>query len=113
MSPVTLVAAPPSGLSHQRLALAGGVAVVAVWGANFAVQKLLFALLPPAAFLCARYLLMPVCAALLLLHANGGRWPRLPREDVLRLAVLGVLAHTLHVSMVTFGIHWSTAFSSD
>ncbi len=112
MPPATLVTAARSGPSHQRLALAGGLAVVAVWGANFAVQKSLFGLLPPAAFLCARYLMMPLCAALLLLHANGGRWPRLPRDDMLRLAVLGVLAHTLHVSMVTFGIHWSTAFSS-
>jgi drug/metabolite transporter (DMT)-like permease len=48
----------------------------------------------------------------LLLRANGWRWLRLPREDALKLAGLGVLAHTLHVSMVTYGIHWSTAFSS-
>jgi drug/metabolite transporter (DMT)-like permease len=101
-----------SGQSHPQLALAAGLAVVAVWGANFAVQKTLFALLPPAAFLFARYLLMPLCAALLLLHANGWRWLRLPRRDALHLAGLGVLGHTVHVSMVTFGIHWSTAFSS-
>jgi drug/metabolite transporter (DMT)-like permease len=55
---------------------------------------------------------MPTCAALLLLHANGGRWLKLPRRDTLQLLGLGLLAHTLHVSMVTFGIHWSTAFSS-
>ncbi len=103
-------AAPP--LSMQRLALLAGVGVVFVWGANFAVQKALFNVMSPAAFLCARYLLLPVCAALLLLHANGWRWLRLPRADAWRLAWLGVLAHTVHVSMVTFGIHWSTAFSS-
>jgi drug/metabolite transporter (DMT)-like permease len=28
------------------------------------------------------------------------------------LARLGFLGHTVHVGMVTFGIHWSTAFSS-
>jgi len=55
---------------------------------------------------------MPLCAALLLMHANHWRWLRLPRRDALQLAWLGILAHTLHVSMVTFGIHWSTAFSS-
>jgi drug/metabolite transporter (DMT)-like permease len=98
--------------SSQQLALAAGLGVVAVWGANFSVQKALFEVLPPGAFLFARYLLMPVCAALLLLHANGWRWLRLPREDALKLAGFGVLAHTVHVSMVTFGIHWSTAFSS-
>jgi len=107
-------AAPPAGptTSGQQLALAAGLVVVAVWGANFAVQKALFGVLPPAAFLFARYLLMPCCAALLLLHVNGGRWLHLPRADAIRLAGLGVLAHTVHVSLVTFGIHWSTAFSS-
>ncbi len=98
--------------SSSRLALAAGLAVVAVWGANFTVQKTLFEVLPPAAFLCVRYLMMPLCAALLLLYVNGGRWLRLPRADAIRLAWLGVLAHTVHVSLVTFGIHWSTAFSS-
>lgn len=110
--PSSTAAPGPTAPSHQQLALIAGLVVVAVWGANFAVQKSLFGLLSPAAFLCARYLLMPVCAALLLLHANGGRWLRLPRRDALQLAGLGLLAHTLHVSMVTFGIHWSTAFSS-
>jgi drug/metabolite transporter (DMT)-like permease len=112
MSPAQSEAATAPAASSQQLALAAGVTVVAVWGANFTVQKALFEVLPPGAFLFARYLLMPLCAALLLLHANGWRWLRLPRADVLRLVWLGILAHTLHVSMVTFGIHWSTAFSS-
>jgi drug/metabolite transporter (DMT)-like permease len=112
MLPAQSRAVPVPSSSSQQLALAAGLIVVAVWGANFSVQKALFELLPPAAFLCARYLLMPLCAALLLLHANGWRWLRLPRRDALQLAWLGILAHTLHVSMVTFGIHWSTAFSS-
>ncbi|HEX6017119.1 MAG TPA: DMT family transporter [Burkholderiaceae bacterium] len=105
-------AVAPSSNSSQQLALAAGLFVVAGWGANFSVQKALFDVLPPAAFLCARYVMMPLCAALLLLHANGWRWLRLPRRDALQLMWLGILAHTLHVSMVTFGIHWSTAFSS-
>ncbi len=36
----------------------------------------------------------------------------MPRREALQLAGPGVLGHTLHVSMVTYGIHWSTAFSS-
>jgi drug/metabolite transporter (DMT)-like permease len=112
MTSSTTLAVQRPAPTHQQLALAAGVATVAVWGANFAVQKTLFDLLPPAAFLFARYLIMPLCAVLLLLHANGWRWLKLPMEDAMRLAWLGVLAHTLHVSMVTFGIHWSTAFSS-
>jgi drug/metabolite transporter (DMT)-like permease len=112
MTPSATLSASRPAPSNSRLALAAGVTVVAVWGANFTVQKTLFGVLPPSGFLFARYLLMPLCAALLLLYVSGGRWPRLPRADVLRLAWLGVLAHTVHVSLVTFGIHWSTAFSS-
>jgi drug/metabolite transporter (DMT)-like permease len=103
---------PQPAADAQNLALAAGLGVIFVWGANFAVQKSLFEVLPPAAFLFARYLILPVCAAGLLLYATRGRWLRLPRADAIRLAWLGVLAHTVHVSMVTFGIHWSTAFSS-
>ena len=110
--PTSPSTAPVPGSDSQALALGAGLVVVAVWGANFAVQKALFGLLPPGAFLFARYLLMPLCAAALLLHLNGGRWRWLPREDMLRLAGLGFLAHSVHVTMVTFGIHWSTAFSS-
>jgi drug/metabolite transporter (DMT)-like permease len=112
MPPAQSRAVSPPSSSSQQLALAAGLLVVVVWGANFTVQKALFDVLPPAAFLFARYLLMPFCAALLLMHSNGWRWLRLPRRDALQLAWLGILAHTLHVSMVTFGIHWSTAFSS-
>ena len=112
MPPAQSHAVSPPSSSSQQLALAAGLLVVMVWGANFSVQKALFELLPPGAFLFARYLLMPLCAALLLMHANRWRWLRLPRRDALQLAWLGILAHTLHVSMVTFGIHWSTAFSS-
>jgi drug/metabolite transporter (DMT)-like permease len=88
------------------------VVTVVIWGANFAVQKALFAVLPPAGFLFVRYLVMPICAALLLLWVTRGRWLRLPRADALRLAALGVIGHGVHVSLVTYGIHWSTAFSS-
>ncbi len=56
-------------------------------GRELHVQKALFEVLPPGAFLFARYLLMPLCAALLLMHANGWRWLRLPRADALQLAV--------------------------
>ena len=103
---------PPLAADGTQLALAAGLVIVAIWGANFAVQKVLFGVLPPAGFLLVRYLLMPLCAALLLLSINQGRWLRLPRADALRIAGLGVIGHGIHVSLVTYGIHWSTAFSS-
>lgn len=98
--------------SAQDLALLAGVLTVGVWGMNFAVQKAVFSVVAPSGFLFVRYLLMPACAAALLLAVTRGRWPRVPRADAWRLAGLGVLGHTLHVGLVTYGIHWSTAFSS-
>ncbi|MBI5717686.1 MAG: DMT family transporter [Burkholderiales bacterium] len=103
-------APPPAGA--QQLALLAGLLTIAIWGANFAVQKALFVVLPPAGFLFVRYLIMPACAAVLLLVVTRGRWLHLPRADAWRLAGLGVIAHGMHVSLVTYGIHWSTAFSS-
>jgi drug/metabolite transporter (DMT)-like permease len=100
------------GSAAQQLALAAGLLTIVIWGANFAVQKALFDVLSPGAFLFARYLMMPACAVVLALVVMKGRWPRIPRGDAWRLAGLGVLGHGVHVSLVTYGIHWSTAFSS-
>lgn len=102
---------PPSP-GAQSLALAAGIAVVIVWGANFVVSKALFEVMSPAAFMFARYLVMPLCAAVMLVALTGSSWPRLPRADLWRLAGLGVLGHAVHVSLVAHGTHWSTAFSS-
>jgi drug/metabolite transporter (DMT)-like permease len=101
--------APPD---HSRLALWSALAMVVVWGANFSVQKVLFNALTPGGFLFARYLIMPAAAALLLCSRHGLRWPRVGRADGLALLKLGLVGHLLHVGLVTYGIHWSTAFSS-
>jgi drug/metabolite transporter (DMT)-like permease len=97
---------------QQTQALAAGIAMIVVWGANFSVQKYVFTAMSPGGFLFARYLIMPTCALLLLLGLGGGRLPRIEREDFWALARLGLIGHTVHVGMVTYGIHWSTAFSS-
>lgn len=83
-----------------------------VWGVNFTLQKFAFAALTPGGFLFARYLVMPACAFALLLRAGGGRLPPIARDDLWALARLAFVGHVLHVGMVTYGIHWSTAFSS-
>ena len=98
--------------SRQRLAAWAAVALVLVWGANFSVQKAVFNALSPGGFLFVRYLVMPLAAALLLFWRHGKRWPRLPRSDLVALFRLGIAGHLLHVGLVTYGIHWSTAFSS-
>jgi len=97
---------------RARQALWAAIAMVVVWGTNFSVQKAVFTALSPGGFLFARYLMMPVAAAALLLWTFGWKWPRLPRAEMLALAKLGLAGHLLHVGLVTYGIHWSTAFSS-
>jgi drug/metabolite transporter (DMT)-like permease len=99
-------------LQRQRTALLLALALVLVWGANFSVQKAVFASLGPGGFLFARYLIMPVCAVLLLWQRYGTRWPRLSRGEWWALVRLGIMGHLLHVGLVSYGIHWSTAFSS-
>ena len=88
------------------------LALVVIWGANFSIQKALFAAIGPSAFLLARYLIMPLLAVLLLAWRTRLRFPRISRGDWLQLARLGLIGHTLHIGLVTWGIHLSTAFSS-
>jgi drug/metabolite transporter (DMT)-like permease len=98
--------------AQSRLAGWAAVALILVWGANFSVQKAVFDAMSPGGFLFVRYLVMPVAAALLLCSRHGTRWPRVGRADLRALLRLGIAGHLLHVGMVTYGIHWSTAFSS-
>ena len=114
-APDAAPATPPlvSDAARQaRHALWAALAMIAVWGSNFSVQKAVFAALSPGGFLFARYLMMPVAATLLLLYRHGVNWPRVPRTDLVALLKLGLAGHLLHVGLVTYGIHWSTAFSS-
>ena len=97
---------------HQQLALFAALALVLIWGGNFTLQKYLLHLLTPAGFLLARYVLMPVCALLMFRWRYGQWWPPLPRHTLLSMAWLGFVGHALHVGTVTYGVHWSTAFSS-
>jgi drug/metabolite transporter (DMT)-like permease len=110
--PAPSVTTAPLAISRQRAALLLALALVLIWGINFSVQKAVFAAITPAGFLFVRYLIMPVCAIVLLWQRYGARWPRLPRSEWWALLRLGLLGHLLHVGLVTFGIDWSTAFSS-
>ena len=96
----------------QRRALWIAVALIVVWGTNFTVQKLIFPILTPAGFLFARFLLMPLGAAIWMFHRYGIDWPPVDRPDRWLLVKLALAGHVLHVGLVTYGIHWSTAFSS-
>lgn len=97
---------------RQDLSLIVALVTVVVWGCNFSLQKYLFDRLTPAGFLFLRYMIMPACAVALLAARYGRRQPRLTRHDLLQLAWLGFVGHFLHVGMVCYAVHWSTAFSS-
>lgn len=99
-------------LRRASIALAAALVLVVIWGINFSLQKFVFNVVGPGGFLFARYLIMPLCALALLAWRYGRRFPRITRREFWQLARLGVAGHFLHVGMVTYGIHWSTAFSS-
>jgi drug/metabolite transporter (DMT)-like permease len=103
---------PDPNPARARQALWAALVLIVIWGANFSVQKEVFKALSPGGFLFVRYLIMPVAAALLLCWRHGTHWPRLPRAELLSLLKLGLAGHLIHVGLVTYGIHWSTAFSS-
>lgn len=96
----------------EAWSLAIALLFIFIWGVNFSVQKYVFKALSPGAFLFVRYLIMPVCALVLMYSRYGQFFPPVTRADLRKLAWLGFIGHTVHVGMVTFGIHWSTAFSS-
>jgi drug/metabolite transporter (DMT)-like permease len=99
-------------VQRQRRALWIALALIFVWGTNFTVQKLIFPILTPAGFLFARFLMMPVCAALWMFYRYGIDWPPVDKSDFRQLIKLAIAGHILHVGLVTYGIHLSTAFSS-
>src|SRR5690606_8302164 len=97
---------------RQWQALVACMAIVAVWGGNFSVQKVVFETLSPAGFLFARYLIMPACAVALLVYCYGLRLRSRSRRALLAPPRRGFVGHVVHVGTVTYGIHWSTACSS-
>jgi drug/metabolite transporter (DMT)-like permease len=94
------------------MALGAALTLILIWGVNFSVQKYLLSTLSPSGFLLARYLIMPICALILMRVTLGYFLPPLPRQDLLALARLGFVGHSLHVTFVCYGMHLSTPFSS-
>ena len=97
-----------------RWSLIAAVAIMAVWGANFAITKYVLGVLGVGPFLFIRFLTMPLLgfALLAVVYRRHLRksWPT--RDDLPRFVAAGVIGHTLHVGIVTRGIDLSTAFSS-
>src|SRR3990172_8230180 len=103
---------PPA--AARRWSLVAAVAIMVVWGANFAVTKYVLGEIGVAPFLFIRFLITPalgfaLLAAVYRRHLRKS-WPK--RDDLPRFVAAGVIGHTLHVGIVTLGIDLSTAFSS-
>lgn len=95
-----------------RNALLVGLLVILSWGINFPVQKALLNAMQPAGFLFMRFALMPLMVLGLLLYRYRLRWPKVPRADAWALLRLGLLGQALHLVLASYGVHWSTPFSS-
>lgn len=101
-------------LRKEDLSLLAAVAMMVVWGCNFALTKYILDRIGVGSFLFIRFATMAALGVLLLALVYR-RHPAqaLPRrEDLPRFAAAGLLGHTLHVGIVMWGIDLSTAFSS-
>jgi len=98
----------------QKWALAAGIALMVVWGVNFAITKVVLAGLGVWPFLFIRFLAMPLFGFALLLVVTRRHFPKTwpQRADLPRFILAGLIGHTAHVSLVMWGINLSTAFSS-
>ena len=100
------------GLAHWSFAIA--IALMAVWGVNFSVTKTILDQVPVSALLFVRFLWMMLLGMGLLAWLYRGRLRQsIPsRRDLPRFIAAGLIGHTAHVGIVTWGLHLSTPFSS-
>src|SRR4051812_9578419 len=103
-----------NNLNHSRWALAAALVTMFFWGVNFAFVKYVLDALGVGPFLFIRFLSMPLLCFVLLLvvfrHRIGRSIPK--REDWPRFLACALIGHTLHIGIVFWGMHLSTAFSS-
>ena len=100
------------GLARWSFAIA--IALMAVWGVNFSVTKTILDQVPVSALLFVRFLWMMLLGMGLLAWLYRGRLRQsIPsRRDLPRFIAAGLIGHTAHVGIVTWGLHLSTPFSS-
>ncbi len=96
----------------QTRALAAALLLALLWGASFSIQKAAYAAMGPGGFLFGRSLLMSACALALLRWRGRLGWPQLASDEWRKLVGITLIGPVLHIVLVTYGIHWSTAFSS-
>ncbi|MBS0336862.1 MAG: DMT family transporter [Proteobacteria bacterium] len=90
------------------------MALMIIWGINFSVTKTILDQVSVGAMLFVRFLWMMVLGLAMIAWLYRGRLRRsLPnRRDLPRFIGAGLLGHTAHVGLVTWGLQLSTPFSS-
>jgi len=97
-----------------RLTLFAALALMVVWGCNYAMTKYILDSIGVGSFLFIRFSVMLLLGiGLLLVVYRRHLAQALPRRaDLPRFAAAGLLGHTVHVGSVMWGMDLSTAFSS-
>ncbi|MEO8203894.1 MAG: DMT family transporter [Betaproteobacteria bacterium] len=100
------------GLARWSFPIA--ITLMVIWGVNFSVTKTILDQVSVAAMLFVRFLWMLLLGLALLAWLYRGRFRQsLPhRRDLPRFIAAGLIGHTAHVGLVTWGLHLSTPFSS-
>jgi len=103
---------PEKGLARWSFAVA--VALMVIWGVNFSVTKTILDQVSVASMLFVRFLWMMVLGLAMIAWLYRGRLRQsLPhKRDLPRFIAAGLLGHTAHIGIVTWGLHLSTPFSS-
>lgn len=103
---------PDRGLTRWSFPIA--IALMVVWGMNFSVMKTILDQVSVGALLFMRFLWMAFLGMLMLAWLYRGRlrqsFPH--RRDLPRFIAAGLIGHTAHVGIVTWGLQLSTPFSS-
>lgn len=104
-------AGPPAGVSlpghraarsERRLAEAGVLLVMVLWGLNFIVVKAALAVLPPVGFTFLRFVLASITLFVLLRWREGS--VGLPRRDLVAICALGALGFGIYQILWTTGL---------
>ena len=100
------------GLARWSFPIA--IVLMVIWGVNFSVTKTILDQVPVGALLFVRFLWMMLLGLGLIAWLYRGRLRQsLPHQrDVPRFIAAGLIGHTAHVGIVTWGLNLSTPFSS-
>ncbi len=83
--------------------------MVSIWGMNLTVLKVVFREMPPLAFNAVRFGAASLAFAALIRRAEGSGATWIPRGDLGKVAVLGLLGHTGYQMCFVLGLHRTTA----